>query len=61
MQGPYIGADGRVKHTRLIGEEIPEQPIEGTQMKYMYFIIVVRMHTAVTFSFLGGFAPTQAQ
>jgi G patch domain/KOW motif-containing protein len=29
VQGPYIGADGRVKHTRLIGEELPEQPIEG--------------------------------
>jgi hypothetical protein len=29
VQGPYIGADGRVKHMRLIGEDIPEQPIQG--------------------------------
>ena len=29
-QRPYIGADGRVKHYRRIGAEIPEQPVEGT-------------------------------
>ena len=33
VQGPYIGADGRVKHMRLIGEDIPEQPIQGTSIR----------------------------
>ena len=33
VQGPYIGADGRVKHMRLIGVDIPEQPVEGKLRK----------------------------
>ena len=27
--GPYIDKDGRVKHVKKIGEEIPQQPLQG--------------------------------
>ena len=30
IQGPYIDKDGRVKHVKKIGEEIPQQPLQGT-------------------------------
>ncbi len=29
-QGPYVGKDGRVKYYKKIGEEIPDQPLRGT-------------------------------
>ena len=41
VQGPYIGADGRVKHMRLIGEEIPEQPIQGIIYGDIYLNLMV--------------------
>ena len=30
--GPYVDKDGRVRHVKKVGEEIPEQPREGKQM-----------------------------
>ena len=45
VQGPYIGADNRVKHTRLIGEEIPQQPIEGAC--YCVLVTHVNVHVHV--------------
>ena len=27
--GPYVDKDGRVKHVKKIGEEIPQQPLQG--------------------------------
>ena len=30
VQGPYIDKDGRVKHVKKIGEEIPQQRLQGT-------------------------------
>ena len=43
VQGPYIGADGRVKHRRFIGEEIPEQPIEGSWLLLFIGLRVVKV------------------
>ncbi len=28
-QGPYVGKDGRVKYYKKVGEEIPDQPLQG--------------------------------
>ena len=28
-QGPFVGKDGRVKYYKKVGEEIPDQPLQG--------------------------------
>ena len=30
--GPYVDKDGRVKHVKKIGEEIPQQPLQGVDV-----------------------------
>ena len=29
VAGPYVDKEGRVRHVKKIGEDIPEQPLQG--------------------------------
>ena len=32
IRGPYVDKDGRVRHVKRVGEEIPEQPPQGSSL-----------------------------